>query len=70
MSSTTSANVISDDGLRYSRGKPTGAAVLANARPGHMSCFKCGAFKPLSELASKRLFGANQKICKEGCKRS
>jgi hypothetical protein len=34
-----------------------------------MSCFKCGGFRPLAELASKRILGANHKVCKEGCKR-
>lgn len=69
MSSTNTASVISDDGLRYSRGKPSGSQVVPTARPGAMSCFKCGTFRPVSELVSKRLFGTNQKFCKEGCKR-
>lgn len=69
MSPATPANVISDDGLRYSRGKPPGGTILSAARPGYMSCFKCGGFRPLAELASKRLFGANHKVCKAGCKR-
>jgi hypothetical protein len=34
-----------------------------------MSCFKCGGFRPLTELASKRILGANHKVCKAGCKR-
>jgi hypothetical protein len=69
MSSAPPTNVISDDGLRYSRGKPPGGAILSSARPGYMSCFKCGGFRPLAELASKRILGANHKVCKEGCKR-
>lgn len=69
MSSSPHTNVISDDGLRYSRGKPPGGAILSSARPGFMSCFKCGGFRPLTELASKRILGANHKVCKAGCKR-
>ncbi len=69
MSSASHTNVISDDGLRYSRGKPPGAVVLSSARPGSMSCFKCGGFRPLAELASRRILGANQKVCKERCTR-
>jgi hypothetical protein len=69
MSSAPQTNVISDDGLRYSRGKPPGGAILSSARPGFMSCFKCGGFRPPTELASKRILGANHKVCKAGCKR-
>ena len=69
MSSAPHTNVISDDGLRYPRGKPPGGAFLSPARPGFMSCFKCGGFRPLAELASKRILGANHKVCKAGSKR-
>ena len=69
MSSPIRTNVISDDGLRYSRGKPPGGTILPSARSGFMSCFKCGSFRPLPELASKRILGTNHKVCKEGCKR-
>ena len=69
MSSTPSTSVISDDGLRYARGKPPGGAILTSARPGFMSCFKCGGFRALADLSSKRILGANHKVCKAGCKR-
>ncbi|MNR71450.1 hypothetical protein D3C71_20760 [compost metagenome] len=61
--------VISEDGLRYSRGKSAGATFLSAAKPGSMSCFKCGTFRPNAELESKRILGSNHKVCKGGCPR-
>jgi len=67
MSTPDRSAVISDDGLRYARGKSTSAPTIV--KPGAMSCFKCGSFKPVPELITKRFFGSNQKICKDGCER-
>jgi hypothetical protein len=34
-----------------------------------MSCFRCGAHKPLDELTTKKILGRNAKVCSIDCRK-
>lgn len=62
---------IAADGLRYSA-KPAGSMFdkpgQANFCGKTMSCLRCGAHKPFSELATKKILGRNAKVCAVDCR--
>lgn len=62
---------ISNDGLRYTAKKPGSAfgSVTLGGVSTTMSCFKCGQHRPISELATKKILGRNEKVCAEGCQK-
>lgn len=64
-------NRIATDGLHYSA-KAAGSMFNKPGQGGFMgrtmSCFRCGAHKPMDELVTKKILGRNAKVCVVNCK--
>jgi hypothetical protein len=74
MAASTQANKtkIADDGLHYNA-KAAGSMFSKPRQAGYstptMSCFRCGAHKPLDELTTKKILGRNAKVCSVDCRK-
>jgi hypothetical protein len=60
---------MTEDGLRYVS-RPAGSMFGTVSAKSSMSCFWCGVHRPPSVLASKRIFGKNQKVCANPCEKN
>jgi hypothetical protein len=73
MASTNSGkNRVSDNGLHYTA-KSAGSMFSKPGQGGYstatMSCFRCGAHKPIEELTTKKILGRNAKVCAVDCRK-